>query len=1697
MIKTQSEKTHEEIFKKLTETYTSKINKKKSIKNIGELTEIYYSKIKQTWFSLIEDEQKYYYIFGKYDSPNDINPQNNSLIIDFTKTEKYDENCLGIINHKNIYINKINLLKKYPNINLNNFTSKHLLLFQYTYQNISSIDLGHINKDFIENLEKLIKEIVNNPLEKSKNLFLNSIKAGKTVEQSLKIAKISQKELNDWLEFGKNKNNIHHEFYEDYFKLVNSGKSKTANDNLMNEYDKIKKDNKNIDFGDEITETTNIKMNVFLNEYKKDKNLNNSLKKSNIDYYLFNLWIKQGKQPSNKYNKFYKEFNKIRETSKIKKDPKKSSKNSQLMNDFIKLKHEGKTNEEIIKKLEIPEFLVKNWVNQGKLGNVKYIDFYEAYRLNNKPKSKKVDNKKESKIDNKKESKVDNKKESKVDNKKEINIDSDERKCIICGRTLNKNYKKDICKRCTRKRYAVKILGKLLSSIEPEIPFKQDDLKALNLDNLQIQDYIWTLKEFNLITEKDSKLMLKKREILDKFAEECESEIIIKDNSISLSKTCETCGKTLEISNFLTSEDNKDGYENDCKDCKKLINSAIFLKELNKYIKWDQEFTEEDLTPHFKDPFILKGNIWNLQDNDLIKNNLNSDKYVLTDKKTGMDFIEKYYKEKYDTPTTKKVTTNNTKIESHKNTKKNQIQTVLDAISRKRTRKEASIIAEIPLYKITHWFNEGRQGFGDENINFYNKLKSLEKTTKPYSFRENVKQINLFIDTLKECKDIEKTCEKTKISTNIIDDWFILGKKDMNPFNIFTDEYNKINENTADNEDEEYNSIVNQAKRKIFLEYINQGFSIEDSCKQASLEVNILDKWINNGKNNIPPYNEFYNKYKQLSQKNKHNDKIDEYKSIKNILKRKQILEGIKLGKTYEEACKSASLDINLFNIWVKKGKDNIPPFNEFYENIQQNINKNKIKNEYYSFENRSKRNVILNQIKSGQTVEESCEYAGIDINLFNEWIKKGKNNENPYKEFYLEYNSLQRDGKDITDYKIVTNEAKRKIFLEYIKNGSSIEKSCEQASLDKDVLNLWLSKGKNRVEPYYEFLKKYEKIQRELKQQQEDKEIQNEIIEIIKNGSSIKEAAKQYKKGSYEKSILSWYEYGKIGDEKYKEFYKQCKEYEIDFFNLIKQGYDIEIACEKSNLDYEHVKNKLINKEDGFYNSYIEAKILNEIGEYPLIKPEKYKDNHSITLLMNRIIKLLSKGKTEKEACKIADFPYDTYKYWINRGKQNMGEVYVDFYNEIKSIKQLKSKIDDELNNNLNETNELTFDSKKYEKYKFLLKPVHDYPGKGNRTGFAWTNKIGKQWIYTKSINKKQLKISDENFFKLYEKVISQKQIWGFIDKEKALQTVKNEENEDPNWNLDVFLEICRNLNPQEFDNSEQKEHIAKDILDPLPDKFEENFQKPSKTGFAWVNKTSNKWTYSRSFNGETVVFRNDNIYNLFNEVIENKLTWGVRNLKLAEKSLNENKIPKSPVENINNAQDIPNLNETIELLPEKYKDILKPIDEKNKDNFWTESVSGFAWVDKLKDNWRYSHSVNGKRKYFSAENIFLIYDYANKNNCGWGVRDYDKAISLIKEELNQINTKETSNTTSEKENNMFISYLSRDESHINILIKGLISENELFNYLSNLNEFEKYITRILTNKINEKIDILIELDLDKNLLSKFEKEMKKLGWK
>ena len=58
--------------------------------------------------------------------------------------------------------------------------------------------------------------------------------------------------------------------------------------------------------------------------------------------------------------------------------------------------------------------------------------------------------------------------------------------------------------------------------------------------------------------------------------------------------------------------------------------------------------------------------------------------------------------------------------------KEKQMSIILDKIKKGKTRKEAAEIVGIPLYRIVHWYNEGKNGFGNDNIEFYKKLEMIE-----------------------------------------------------------------------------------------------------------------------------------------------------------------------------------------------------------------------------------------------------------------------------------------------------------------------------------------------------------------------------------------------------------------------------------------------------------------------------------------------------------------------------------------------------------------------------------------------------------------------------------------------------------------------------------------------------------------------------------------------------------------------------------------------------------------------------------------------------------------------------------------------------------------------------------------------------------------------------------------------------------
>ena len=111
--------------------------------------------------------------------------------------------------------------------------------------------------------------------------------------------------------------------------------------------------------------------------------------------------------------------------------------------------------------------------------------------------------------------------------------------CKVCGLNLDSaNFYKDDssqddlsveCKKCSRKSYAVTALEKIEHYVEPDLPFKKEDILKQVSNRTQFLDYILTLQEFNLLIE-DEKLntyVLKPQKELNEFIMDNETQNMI------------------------------------------------------------------------------------------------------------------------------------------------------------------------------------------------------------------------------------------------------------------------------------------------------------------------------------------------------------------------------------------------------------------------------------------------------------------------------------------------------------------------------------------------------------------------------------------------------------------------------------------------------------------------------------------------------------------------------------------------------------------------------------------------------------------------------------------------------------------------------------------------------------------------------------------------------------------------------------------------------------------------------------------------------------------------------------------------------------------------------------------------------------------------------------------------------------------
>lgn len=1608
---------------------------KKPISNVNNIKleksvkYLYYSDEMNMWFGYGETINKYIYFFGTIEeSNNTLDNVKNSLIVDFDKNRFINNNTLGIIgiikDEPTFYLNKKILEEKYTN---NNFTylTEHTIHYSVKHIKIEipTFEIGNLYGDFIINLEKLVKEISLKSNQKSEhtnsqsmNLFLNAIKAGKTYHESLRIANIDSADVKYWYKNGREGNKEFIKFYNTYKEIMpkdesiaikmkniidslKSGESEeesirkaSANSRdvkkwyengkkgepefieFYENYKPIAKKNKS-DIRTKNKQINNDLINAYINLINEGKTNKESIEKLNIPDFKIKNWKMQGQLGNKDYQEFYNSYQKGVEREKLQKLEESKKEDQKLIKSYINLINEGKTNKEAFETLNIPRFKTKNWKTQGQLGNKDYQEFYETYQ-----KAVKIDEIKKSKqfitlinegktneeaiklikmpdfkikqwfnsgkngdedfvdfynaymkqyetSENEVE-KVIPKSNPKPAANKETN--KNKKICEICGRTINEKSTNTICKRCLRKQHCANILQTLLQSIEPKVPFKKEDLKRLNFTSIQIQDSIWTLQEFNLIIkEKNNKYSLVNKEILDNFIKESGVEIIeTGQNTVKLTKKCEVCGETLEISKFPVNENNPDGYEDTCKSCRKLITSARYLKELLNYITYDEEFSEDDLVKFVPDPFLRQAKIWSLLDNDLIIKNSDNNKFKLTNKKECEEFLNNYYQEtSKQKPTTEPLKTPKTPLISEK---QKQMEIVLNARKEGKSRKEAAKLAGISLYKITHWYKEGRDRFGEDNIYFYNEMKKIEEKLK----KELTRKINTILKALKKGDSLSQAIDEASTTQEELNSWIKKGENGIRPYDSFLRQYTKYIKKSTDYHDEN-----NIKARKKFLKYIREGKTRKDASKQASIDLKLLDSWIIKGTKGQNPYKEFYNEYKKAREeaREKPNSKQDGIK--------KEFIKLLENGYTLGEASKQ--IENGQFAIDIKKwyvaGKKGVKSHIKFYMDCQKAKNKFK--------DNKSK---LYTLIADGFTIKESCEKLNLNPVKIKIDILKGRNGEEPYKEFYskiIESKTSLIDMKQLFDKKSHPHKNQMIDLLDLLLIGTSESEALKIVNVDESTFKYWINRGKQQFgELYAKFYEIYAQIKSGELINKFKKEIDKEIIKELdeiedENADILAPLPKEIKRNL-----------DAISKETHTGFAWVNKINGVWTYSKRTDGQNIEIKDNDIyNLHKKVIKNNLMwgvrNLEKAKENLGITD------------SEKKFENSNDILAPLSKdIITKFSKGTSTGFAWVSKSGNY----YYYTRANMNVRIKSSSIFDLHKQVVNNNldwgvislTKARKILNGNTAQNIETEYQKPKPINTDILAPLPEDIENelskysKGTSTGFAWVSKLGTKFSYTKVHNNNEIIIRDSSIQELHKKVINKNLPWGVRDLEKAKKTL-NEKTEE-----------------QKPKKSIETHSISKDIYAPFPKEYEHFFKSTpiNKSGIAWVNKIGNRWTYSRKIDGKLLEISDNNIFKLHKKVIELNQLWGIRDYEKAKLSL----ISK-PIDDNDH--------------------ILKPVSNQLVNTY--PSNCGFAMVNKIGDNFEYTRTYNGKK--LSDNTIFGLYEQILDKNLLWGVIDLNQAMKAI----------------------------------------------------------------------------------------------------
>lgn len=198
----------------------------------------------------------------------------------------------------------------------------------------------------------------------------------------------------------------------------------------------------------------------------------------------------------------------------------------------------------------------------------------------------------------------------------------------------------------------------------------------------------------------------------------------------------------------------------------------------------------------------------------------------------------------------------------------------------------------------------------------------------------------------------------------------------------------------------------------------------------------------------------------------------------------------------------------------------------------------------------------ILKLRSGGFSREECAKLVGVPLSKINHWYKEGQQGFGEYNiNFYKHLSRIEtklenndKYAKEIREFSFPENINKRKQYLHYIRQGETRKDSARHAKIDLKIVDKWDLLGRKEIKPFLSFHKEYKKARQDAvkaENRRKDK-LKTKTVNLIKNGKTIREAAKIVDSGKHEQTIINWYNAGKRGDKNHSKFYQDCEKAKI-----------------------------------------------------------------------------------------------------------------------------------------------------------------------------------------------------------------------------------------------------------------------------------------------------------------------------------------------------------------------------------------------------------------------------------------------------------------------------------------------------------------------------------------------------------------------